>query len=94
MWRGGLSAAWAAGLGVLIWREVAAYRKPPPPGRLAAASGVYALLGLLAVSDRAAPAAALGAWGFTLAAWLSPGTLPGTAPPAGGGGKTEPEEPS
>lgn len=76
-----LALAWLAGLGLLTWREVAAYRKPPPAGRLAAASGVFAALGLLSQYQPAAGAAALAAWGFDLAVLLQPGMLPGTAAP-------------
>ena len=89
--RQGLIAAWAVGLGILTWREVAEFRRPVPPGRYAAASGVFVLLGLLATSDKAAPVAMLTAWGFDLAVLLAPGVLPGTAGPKqrtgqGGGG--------
>lgn len=76
--RQGLVAAWAVGLGVMTWREIRQFRRPVPPGRYAAASGIFVLLGLLAVSDRAAPAAVLAAWGFDLAIVLQPGFLPGT----------------
>lgn len=74
--RQALIAAWAVGLGILTWREVREFRRPVPPGRYAAASGVFAALGLLAISDKAAPAAALAAWGFDLAIVLQPGFLP------------------
>lgn len=93
--RQGLIAAWAVGLGILTWREVREFRRPVPPGRYAAASGVFVALGLLATSDKAAPAAVLAAWGFDLAVLLAPGVLPGTAAPAqrdanakGGAGET------
>jgi hypothetical protein len=83
VWNRGLLAAWVTGLAVLTWREMQATGgKPVPPGRYAAASGAFVLLGLLATSDRAAPAAALAAWGLDLAAWLQPGVLPGTSTPA------------
>jgi len=81
MWRGGLIAAWLTGLGVLTWREVAAFRRPVPPGRYAAASGLFALLALVAVSDTAAPVAAAMGWAFDLAIILAPGVIPGTAAP-------------
>lgn len=98
--RQGLVAAWAVGLGVMTWREVRQFRRPVPPGRYAAASGVFVLLALLAVSDKAAPAAALAAWGFDLAIILQPGFLPGTlaspaarsnTPPGGLRGPNQPE---
>ena len=80
--RQGLVAAWLVGLGVMTWREVREFRRPVPPGRYAAASGLFVLLGLLATSDRAAPAAMMAGWGFDLAVILQPGFLPGTAGPA------------
>lgn len=78
----GIALAWLAGIGILTWREVAAYRKPVPPGRLLAASGVFAGLALLAEYQPAATAATLAAWGFDLAIFLTPGVIPGTATPA------------
>lgn len=78
----GIALAWLAGLGILSWREVSAYRKPVPPGRLAAASGVFAALALLAEYQPAAGAATLAAWGFDLAVLLTPGVIPGTSSPA------------
>ena len=85
----GLLAAWALGLGVMTWREVSANRKPVPPGRYAAASGLYLALGLLAVSDKARPVAVLTAWGFDLALILQPGFLPAAvASPAARAGTT------
>lgn len=97
-----LALAWLVGLGVLSWREVSAYHKPVPAGRLAAASGVFVLLGLLSQYQPAAGAAGLAAWGFDLAILLqAPFTPPApakrttsttsTAPggTAGGGGPVE-----
>lgn len=85
-------AAWAAGLGLMTWRETSQWHKPVPAGRYAAASGLYVLLGLLAEYQRAAPAAVLMAWGFNLAVWLQPGFLPaqlgGQQSAAGSGGGT------
>ena len=82
-----LALAWLVGLGVLSWREVAAYKQPVPAGRLAAASGVFALLGLLSQYQPAAGAASLAAWGFDLAIILqapltppSPAKRTGSAP--------------
>jgi hypothetical protein len=75
----GLLAAWAVGLGVLTWQELRQARRPVPPGRYLAASGVFALLGLLATYQPAAGAAAVAAWGLDLAVLLKPGVLPGTS---------------
>lgn len=64
----GIFAAWALGMGLLTWRELqVAPWKPPPPGRYLAASGLYALLGLIGTADAAAPAAAAVAWAFDIA---------------------------
>jgi hypothetical protein len=74
----GLIAAWAVGLGVLTWQELRQARRPVPPGRYLAASGVFALLGLLASYQPAAGAAAAAGWGLDLAVLLKPGILPGS----------------
>lgn len=66
----GIFLAWLAGLGLMTWRELEQVRRPPPPGRYLAASGLYAALGLIAEYPPAAPAAALAAWGFDLAIFL------------------------
>jgi hypothetical protein len=66
-----LALAWLVGLGVLSWREVSAYKKPVPAGRLGAASGVFLLLGLLSEYQPAAGAASLMAWAFDLAILLN-----------------------
>ena len=64
-------AAWVAGLGLLTWRELQLSPwRPPPPGRYAAASGLYVLLGLTANWQAAAAPAAMIAWGFDLALFL------------------------
>jgi len=75
----GLLAAWAAGLGVLTWQELRQARPPVPPGRYLAASGVFAMLGLLASYQPAAGVAAAMGWGLDLAVLLKPGILPGTS---------------
>jgi hypothetical protein len=67
----GIMLAWAAGLGLLTWRELQLSPwRPPPPGRYAAASGLYVLLGVAAAWRPAAGPAALIAWGFDLALLL------------------------
>lgn len=77
----GIAAAWLVGIGLLTWREVAAYRKPVPAGRYAVASGLYALLGLAANYQPAAGAATAAAWAFDVALIVRPGLLPGTSSP-------------
>jgi hypothetical protein len=80
----GIILAWAAGLGLVSWREIKTHHMPPVPGKLLAASGLYALLALVAAYQPAAGAASLAAWGFDLALILKPGVLPSFA----GGGAT------
>lgn len=63
----GVLLAWVTGLGLMTWREVERARKPPPPGRYLAASGLYAMLAALSEYQPAAGPAALAAWGFDLA---------------------------
>lgn len=75
----GILLAWLAGMGLVTWRGVAKYKKPVPPGQYLAASGVYAMLGLVAEWQPAAPVAALMAWGFDLAVFLD--VLPGQVAP-------------
>lgn len=87
----GLVAAWVAGIGLMCWREVAATHKPVVPGQIAAASGVFAALGLLATYQPAAPVAALAAWGFDLAVLLqvAPGwSVPASSAPGSSGGSS------
>lgn len=63
----GIVLAWAVGLGIMTWRTAQQYGQPPVPGRLLGASGVFAMLALLAEYQPAAPAAQLAAWGFDIA---------------------------
>lgn len=62
--------AWLGGMGLITWRGVKQYKKPVAPGQYLAASGVYAVLALVAEYQPAAPIAALMAWGFDLAVLL------------------------
>ena len=84
--RAGLVSAWLAGMGIITWRFVAKQHQPPIPGTLLSASGLFALLALLAESEAAAPAAVTLAWAFDLAALLNilPGELAGPAGPGKG----------
>jgi hypothetical protein len=67
----GILLAWVTGMGLLTWRELQLSPwRPPPPARYAAASGLYALLGAVAVYQPAAGPAAMAAWGFNLALFL------------------------
>lgn len=75
MGRAGLTAAWLFGLGLITYRSIARQHQPPIPGSMLAASGLFALLALVAEYQPAAGAAALIAWGVDLAALLN--VLPG-----------------
>ena len=76
----GVALAWLAGLGIFTWRTFKVYRKPPVPGRVLAASVVFAALALLAEYEPAARFAALAAWGFDVAVLFSlpPSALTGS----------------
>lgn len=63
----GMVLAWLTGLGVMSWRTAQEYHRPPVPGRILAASVVFAALALLAEYEPARRAAVLAAWGFDLA---------------------------
>lgn len=66
----GILLAWVAGLGLITWRGVKKEHKPVSPGQYAAASGLYAVLAVVAEYSPAAPVAVLLAWGFDLAVFL------------------------
>lgn len=63
----GIVLAWAVGLGIMSWRTVQEFHRPPVPGRILGASAVFAGLALLAEYEPAARFATLAAWGFDLA---------------------------
>lgn len=88
----GVLLAWLAGMGIIGYREVKTYHRPPVPGRLLSASGWFALLALLAQYQPAAGAAAAIAWGTDLAALLNilPAQLAGTQQGKKGQGATSP----
>lgn len=90
MGRASLTAAWLFGMGLISYRNIARNHQPPVPGTLLAASGLFALLALLAEYQPAAAPAALAAWGFDLAALLN--ILPaGLAGPPAAAGKPAPK---
>jgi len=73
--------AWLAGYGIIAYRTIHDDRRPPMPGQLLAASGVFIGCALLGEAPGAAGLAAAMAWGFDLAAFLN-------LAPALTGGKT------
>lgn len=90
---GGFVAAWLVGEGIIVYRSVRA-KRPPMPAALAASSGLFVILALLA--EAAPTLAAMLAWGFDLAAFMdlfsrNPPKILGTLiPQASGGGNTAP----
>jgi hypothetical protein len=78
--------AWMIGEGIIVYRSVTKTKAPPVPGTLLATSGLFALLALVAESDKARPVAVALAFGFDLAAFMNlypPVTDPeGNAAPA------------
>jgi hypothetical protein len=95
--RGAITSAWLFGMGLISYRYIARQHQPPVPGALLSASGLFALLALMAEWQSAATAAAMLAWGFDLAALLNvlpeavagpkaPAPSAPSAPSGGGGG--------
>lgn len=80
----GIVLAWGAGLALMTARELEQVRRPPAPGRYLAASGLFALLGLVANYQPATGVATLTAWGFDLAVLFAvlPETVGGRKPAA------------
>lgn len=72
-----LILAWLIGEGIVTWRWAKA-GAPPTPGALAASSGMFVLLAVLAEYQPARGAATLLAYGIDLAALLK--VLPGGTP--------------
>jgi hypothetical protein len=91
MGKGGLILAWLAGLGIIAWRDIAKNHAPPVPGQLLGASGLFALLAVIAEYTPASQAATLAAWGFDIAALMN--VLPqglGGLPASGNAGAAAP----
>lgn len=77
----GFVAAWLAGMGIVIWRDVHKSHRMPVPGTLLGISALFAILGLTAdVFPRAEGVITLAAFGLDIAALFS-------ALPAGLGGQ-------
>jgi hypothetical protein len=69
-------------MGLIVYRSAARDHHLPVPGALLAASGLFALLGIVAEYGPARPVATAAAWGFDIAAFLNvlPSGLAGPAP--------------
>jgi hypothetical protein len=89
MGKGGIITAWLFGLGIIAWRDIRVNHGPPIPAQFLGASGLFALLALVAEYPSATVAATAAAWGFDIAALLAPGVIPsllgGTGGQAAGG---------
>jgi hypothetical protein len=75
---GPLILAWALGEGIIVWRSAVKDHQPPVPGQLLAATGLFALLALVAEYEPARGAAIALAYGVDLAVLLQ--VLPGLKP--------------
>ena len=69
--------AWAAGMGIIVYRAAGKEHQPPVPGQLLAATGLFALLAAVSEYAPAAPAAGLFAIGVDIAVLMQ--VLPGSA---------------
>lgn len=72
---GGIILAWLAGEGIITYRAVKNHQ-PPVPGDLLAATGLFALLALVAEYQPARGVATLFAFGIDIAVLMQ--VLPGT----------------
>jgi hypothetical protein len=72
----GVILAWAAGMGIITWRSVVKEHRPPVPGQMLAATGLFAGLAVLAEYQPAAAAATLFAAGVDVAVLMQ--VLPGS----------------
>lgn len=67
----GIVLAWLTGEGLIFYRSWRQQGRFPVPGQLLAASGIFALLALVAEAPQATFAATAAAWGFDIAAFLN-----------------------
>lgn len=63
--------AWLVGETIIIYRTAKEYKAPPGPGQLLLSSGLFALLSLIAESDKGRTPATLMAWGVNLASFMN-----------------------
>jgi hypothetical protein len=70
--RAGFVAAWLAGTGLLVWRQVHRDHRLPVPGQMVAVTGFFAGLALVAdVVPASAGLVTMTAWGLDLAGLLN-----------------------
>lgn len=67
----GIVSAWIVGEAIIFWRNWKQQGAFPVPGQLIAASFIFAMLALLAESQKARGLATTMAWGFDIAALLN-----------------------
>lgn len=72
----GVILAWGIGMGIVVYRAALKEHRPPVPGQLLAATGLFALLAVVAEYPPAGPAATL--FGFGIDAAVLMQVLPGT----------------
>jgi hypothetical protein len=72
---GGIILAWAAGMGIIVYRAAVQEHQPPVPGQMLAATGLFALLAALAEYEPARNAATAFAFGVDIAVLMK--VLPG-----------------
>ena len=77
----GVILAWGLGMGIIVYRAAVKEHRPPVPGQMLAATGLFALMAALAEYEPAASAATLFAFGVDIAVLMQvlPGTSSGTA---------------
>jgi hypothetical protein len=73
----GVILAWGLGMGIIVYRSVVKEKRPPVPGQMLAATGLFALLAALAEYQPAATAATAFAFGVDIAVLMQ--VLPGTS---------------
>jgi hypothetical protein len=72
----GVILAWGIGMGIIVYRSAVKEHRPPVPGQMLAATGLFALLAVIADYEPAAGAAALFGFGIDIAVLMQ--VLPGT----------------
>ena len=75
----GVILAWGLGMGIIVYRAAVKQHQPPVPGQMLAATGLFALLAVLAEYQPAAEAATVFAFGVDIAVLMK--VLPGLAAP-------------
>jgi hypothetical protein len=73
----GVILAWGLGMGIIVYRAAVREKRPPVPGQMLAATGLFALLAALAEYQPAATAATALGFGVDLAVLMQ--VLPGTS---------------